>query len=89
MIEFTFQVAMRMPTNLPGGTDNAAGAPSGPVGQPRGGAPAGTPPRPVRRRGRCVGAPGRSAAGRARRPHSSAEPPGASRRCSAPPRPPI
>ncbi|GGY74849.1 hypothetical protein GCM10010385_26090 [Streptomyces geysiriensis] len=30
VIEFTFQVAMRMSHNLPGGTDNAAPLPAGP-----------------------------------------------------------
>ncbi len=56
MIEFTFQVAMRMPHNLPGGYDNESPCP-----------------------------PDAPALGAA----DVADAPGASRRCSEPPREPI
>ncbi len=58
MIEFTFQVAMRMSHNLPGGYDNG-------------------PPRP--REARSGPAPG------CRDAQTSADAPGVSLKCSAPP----
>ncbi|GAA3027074.1 hypothetical protein GCM10010448_06370 [Streptomyces glomeratus] len=79
MIEFTFQVAMRMPHNLPGGYDNRVVRSRA---RPRGG---GGPGR--RGGGRTIAATASPAGPRGRQ--TSAEAPGASRMCSAPPSAPI
>ncbi|GAA5013859.1 hypothetical protein GCM10023335_36930 [Streptomyces siamensis] len=76
VIEFTFQVAMRMPDNLPGGYDNG---PTAVREQPAVG-PCGA--------AKCAMAVAVAVAV-AGEAHTSAEPPGASRRCSEPPRAPI
>ncbi|GGX94596.1 hypothetical protein GCM10010358_55600 [Streptomyces minutiscleroticus] len=75
VIEFTFQVAMRMDHNLPGGCDN--GRPEGRGARPR---------PPAADADRLRGPAGRWATGAAQR---SVEEPGASRRCSVPPSAPI